>query len=77
MPAGGQYIGQLPDPSTLENLTPGLTTLPGWNFNFTQITDSEQLPEARQVYFAFPEQKLQVPVRIVSVGPDRVSALFR
>jgi adenylosuccinate synthase len=73
----GELTLQLPDPGDLENVTPVLTALPGWNSDLTQVTDSEQLPEALKAYLAFLEQELQVPVRIVSVGPDRVSTLFR
>lgn len=37
---------------------------------------SRRLPRPLQAYLAFLEKELQVPVRIVSVGPDRVSTIM-
>lgn len=73
----GKTTPKLPDPGELNTITPEYLTLPGWKTNLTEITDAAQLPENLQAYLVFLERELQVPIRIVSVGPDRISTLFR
>ncbi len=73
----GTLTPQLPDPGDLAHVRPELTTLPGWHTDLTQLTDPDNLPAPLLAYLTFLEQALQVPIRIVSVGPDRVSTLRR
>jgi adenylosuccinate synthase len=75
--ATGESTPQLPDPGELTTVTPEYITLPGWNTDLTQITDAAKLPANLVSYLDFLERELQVPIRIVSVGPDRVSTLHR
>ena len=75
--ATGESTPQLPDPGELTTVTPEYITLPGWNTDLTQITDVAQLPANLVAYLDFLERELHVPIRIVSVGPDRISTLFR
>ena len=58
-------------------LTPSYVTLPGWRMDTNEISAFEELPEAFTSYIQFLEQQLQVPITIVSVGPDRESTLRR
>ena len=73
--------GELTDkvPHSLEegNLEPVYTELPGWKVDLNQIESVDQLPEAFKNYLSFIEEQLQVPITIVSVGPDRKSTLRR
>ncbi|MBC6990317.1 adenylosuccinate synthase [Hymenobacter sp. BT491] len=71
----GEETTQLPDLSLLETLTPVYITLPGWRTELQNISDPEMLPIELKQYLQFLEGQLQVPIRIVSVGPDRVSTL--
>jgi adenylosuccinate synthase len=73
----GTSTPNLPDPGELHAVQPQYQTLPGWNTSLTDIAEASQLPAAVQSYLAFLEEQLQVPVRIVSVGPDRKSTLHR
>jgi adenylosuccinate synthase len=73
----GESTPQLPDPGELTTVTPEYITLPGWNSDLTTLTDAAQLPPNLVAYLEFLEKELQVPISIVSVGPDRVSTLFR
>ncbi|WP_426061857.1 adenylosuccinate synthase [Hymenobacter sp. B1770] len=75
--ATGESTPQLPDPGELTSVTPEYITLPGWNSDLTTINDAADLPINLKAYLDFLEQELQVPIRIVSVGPDRVSTLHR
>ena len=75
--ATGEELLNLPDPGQLDQLTPVYQSLPGWRTDLTSITDAAQFPQPLKDYLAFLEKELQVPVTIVSVGPDRESTLFR
>jgi adenylosuccinate synthase len=72
---GGETTPHLPDPGQLHLVTPEYLTLPGWATPLTTITDAAGFPTPLLEYLAFLEKELQVPVRIVSVGPDRVSTI--
>jgi adenylosuccinate synthase len=58
-------------------LTPSYVTLPGWSMDTNKITDFKELPESFTSYIKFLEEQLEVPITLVSVGPDRVSTLRR
>ncbi|TGE10572.1 adenylosuccinate synthase [Hymenobacter fodinae] len=73
--ADGKETDHLPDHGDLENLTPIYTSLPGWRTNLQAVTDPQALPAELKSYVQFLEKHLEVPVSIVSVGPDRVSTL--
>ncbi len=73
----GTRTPQLPDPGDLAHVVPVLQTLPGWHTDLTQLTEYNALPANLLAYLEFLERELQVPIRIVSVGPDRVSTLFQ
>lgn len=47
------------------------TELPGWNTDLTSIRSADEFPPELKSYIAFLEKELKVPVRYVSVGPDR------
>lgn len=50
---------------------PVYTELQGWNEDLTGIRNANQIPQSLQDYIRFIEKALEVPVTIVSVGPDR------
>ncbi|WP_223648780.1 adenylosuccinate synthase [Hymenobacter psoromatis] len=73
----GEETPNLPDPGQLDQVTPVYQQLLGWYTDLTNVTEAAQFPKPLQDYLAFLEKELQVPITIVSVGPDRVSTLFR
>lgn len=54
-----------------ENLEPVYEELPGWNCDLTAIKSQKDFPSELKNYISFIEDHLEVPVSIVSVGPDR------
>ncbi len=60
-----------------QGITPIYTELPGWKTDMTQFTSEEQFPKEFSDYISFLEQKLGVPITIVSVGPDREQTVIR
>ncbi|MDG1573224.1 adenylosuccinate synthase [Robiginitalea sp. M366] len=73
----GEKITHLPYTLEAEHLTPIYTEMKGWKEDLTGMTAEDQLPTALQQYIAFLERELDTPVRIVSVGPDRVQTIQR
>lgn len=73
----GETINHLPYNIEEENITPIYTELEGWKEDLTKMTDASQLPKTLNDYIAFLENELEVPIRIVSVGPDRTQTIYR
>ncbi|MDO4994504.1 MAG: adenylosuccinate synthase [Bacteroidales bacterium] len=64
-------------PFDITNVTPVYTDLPGWQQPLTQITSEADFPAALSDYIRFLEHELQIPITIISVGPDREQTIFR
>jgi adenylosuccinate synthase len=60
-----------------DNLEPIYTELPGWNCDLTGLKSEADFPEALKNYIRYLEEQLEVPVSIVSVGPDRDQTIVR
>ena len=58
-------------------IKPIYTEVKGWNTSLTGLTDESQLPEEFVDYIKFLEDRLGVPITIVSIGPDRKQTIFR
>ncbi len=66
-----------PDAFILENAEPVYETLPGFADEITEARSWDALPHEAQSYVRFIEEYVGVPVRIVSVGPDRTQTIER
>ncbi|RIA09115.1 adenylosuccinate synthetase [Flavobacteriaceae bacterium MAR_2010_72] len=73
----GQVIEHLPYNIEAENVTPIYTEVKGWNENLTEMTEASKMPKALNDYIAFLEKELEIPITIVSVGPDRKQTIVR
>lgn len=58
-----------------ELVTPVYETMPGWSETTFGIQQLEQLPLAAQNYIKRLEQLTEVPIDIISTGPDRVQTI--
>ena len=65
----------IPDAGRLEGVVPIYETMPGWTGPLNPDGDREDLPENARNYLAFIESFLGVPIRLVSVGPERTQTL--
>ncbi len=54
-----------------EDIEPVYVTMPGWKTDMTSMKSPEEFPAQFTNYLRFLENELQVPVTIVSTGPDR------
>ena len=61
----------------LYNCVPIYTELAGWDEDITGVREFDDLPVAARDYIAFIEEEVGVPVRWVSVGPERAQVVTR
>lgn len=73
----GETIDHLPYNIEPENVEPIYTEFNGWAEDLTEMSDASTLPQALNEYIAFLEKELEIPITIVSVGPDRKQTIFR
>ncbi len=73
----GDKIDHLPFNIEAENVTPIYTEMKGWDEDLTKMTKAAQLPRSLNDYIDFLEKELEVPIKIVSVGPDRTQTIHR
>ncbi len=73
----GKKISHLPYNIEATHVTPVYTELKGWKQDLTQMNSEEQLPQNLLAYIEFLEGELEVPIQIVSVGPDRKQTIHR
>lgn len=73
----GELTDHLPFDIDAKYLEPVYKTLKGWNADLTGLRSIDELPKELEQYIHYLEEALQVPITIVSVGPDRSQTLFR
>jgi adenylosuccinate synthase len=59
------------------NIKPVYKKLKGWGTDLTGLTDMDNAPKEFMDYITYLEGELNVPITIVSVGPDRKQTLMR
>jgi len=74
--AQGQ-VDYLPYDIATEDIEPHFTELEGWEEDLTSLTRYEDFPETFKAYVNYLEKALEVPIKIVSVGPDRKQTIYR
>jgi adenylosuccinate synthase len=65
------------DAHWLETCQPQYVTLPGWQKDTSRTTRFQDLPDNARSYVEKIEQLTGVPVRFISVGPDRSETIIR
>ncbi|UAB74635.1 adenylosuccinate synthase [Mesoflavibacter sp. SCSIO 43206] len=73
----GEEIKHLPYNIEPENVEPVYTEFKGWAEDLTEMSEASTLPKELNEYIAFLEKELEIPITIVSVGPDRKQTIFR
>jgi len=72
----GEEVEQFPYDLN-DGAEPVYVELPGWKTNMTSMQSEDEFPEEFNAYLSFLEEELEVPVKIVSVGPDRGQTIIR
>jgi adenylosuccinate synthase len=73
----GQQISHFPYTIEPENVEPIYTEMKGWQADLTGMTTYNELPQELKTYIEFIEKELEVPIKVVSVGPDRKQTILK
>lgn len=72
----GEVIDYMPYDINAILPEPVYEAIPGWKEDLTQVKSPADLPEKLKAYIAYLEKHIGVPVKYLSVGPDRVQTLI-
>ena len=73
----GKILKQFPTSiSILENCKPVYKTFDGWEADISKIKKFEKLPVKAKKYLRFIQKDLEVPIKIISVGPKRAQTII-
>jgi len=68
---------EIPYESVSLDIEPVLETIKGWNKDVEAADKYSDLPAELRSYVSYIEEKVGVPIKIVSVGPDRTETIFK
>ncbi len=74
---GTQKMDYFPYEINDAKLEPVYKSVKGWKTSIVDVQKEEELPKNLMDYIRFIEKQTEVPVSIVSVGPDRNQTIFR
>ena len=73
----GKQLKSFPtDVERLSKITPVYETLPGWKNDISQCLSYDELPKETKNYLKFIEEKSNIKIDIVSVGPKRKQTFY-
>ena len=72
----GNEIEHFPYDINSENIEPIYKNFNGWEDDLTQKEDFDDLPKSLKDFISYIEKELNIPMSIVSVGPDRKQTIF-
>jgi adenylosuccinate synthase len=73
----GNKVDYMPYDIAPEKVQPVYHKLSGWKEDLTELRADSGFPKALQDYIVFIEKMVEVPITIVSVGPDRRQTIER
>ncbi|MBD1422477.1 adenylosuccinate synthase [Sphingobacterium chuzhouense] len=71
----GETIDYMPYEIITNQAEPVLEEIEGWNQDITGIRSKDEIPTALKNYIAYLEKALEVPIKYLSVGPDRIQTI--
>jgi len=75
---GGEGYNNLPwGPADLSRYQPVYEDIPGWEDDVSSIRSWDKLPDQAQTYIIRIEEMTGLPVKIISVGPERSQVIIR
>ncbi len=74
---GGSQTTEFPYTVEGVELQPVYREFQGWKSDIRNVRNYEEFPEAFRKYVEFIEEETGVPVKIISVGPDRAETIVR
>jgi len=73
----GEKIDHLPYNIEPENVSPIYVEKQGWKADLTGMTSYDELPSELKEYVEFIEKFVEVPIKVISVGPDRTQTIHK
>jgi adenylosuccinate synthase len=73
----GEQIEKLPFEINELDAKPVYKKMEGWHRSLENVKSYEEFPIQLKAYVTFLEQELQVPIKLVSIGPDRTQTILR
>ena len=73
----GELIDFLPFDANDTNLEPVYIEMPAWKEDLTGLVSIDNAPKELLDYIIYLEEQLETPIKVVSVGPDRMQTLIR
>ncbi|MEZ0007777.1 adenylosuccinate synthase [Flavobacterium sp. 28YEA47A] len=73
----GTEIDHLPYNIEPENVSPVYVEKKGWKADLTGMTSYNELPSELKEYVEFIENFVEVPIKVISVGPDRKQTILK
>lgn len=73
----GDQIDFFPYDIVDNEIEPVYKSFPGWEDDLQNLNSEDDFPAELKNYIQFLEEELEVPIAIVSVGPDREKTLVR
>lgn len=71
----GEKVTDFPFDVTDLHIEPVYEKLAGWNCDLTELESFNDAPQELKDYVTYLEAQLNVPIRVISVGPDRKQTL--
>ena len=73
----GEQIEKLPFEINELDAKPVYKTMKGWHCSLADVKTYEEFPGPLKEYVTYLEQELNVPIKLVSIGPDRTQTIMR
>lgn len=73
---GNEHKAPPYDVEAFEDLTPVYEEMPGWTASTADVKHYDELPQEAKNYIKRLEEILEVPVHMISTGPERSSTMF-
>ena len=73
----GEHIEKLPFEINELDAKPVYKTMKGWHCSLANVKTYEEFPAPLKEYVTYLEQELNVPIKLVSIGPDRTQTIMR
>ncbi|MCL6261664.1 adenylosuccinate synthase [Aquiflexum sp. TKW24L] len=75
--ADGSKVDRLTYELNNDEVKPVYLTVPGWFTSLAEVNEYEKFPKELRNYVDLLEKELGVPIKLVSVGPDRKQTILR
>ena len=73
----GKPTDELPHDLINSNYSPVFSDFSGWNVPINKIKTYEAFPKEVHQYISFIEKEVNVPINLISTGPDRSETVLK